>query len=84
MSELPKGSFRLEGHIDVPADRIAQVSEALKDHIRLTREEAGCIFLMLMPAQILKGDFWFQKRLSMKRRLSFTKSGQGITLGRSE
>lgn len=57
MSDLPKGSFRLEGHIDVPADRIAQVSEALKDHIKLTREEAGCIFFNVDACEKIAGRF---------------------------
>ena len=55
--DLPKGSFRLEGHIDVPADRVADVSEALKDHIRLTREEAGCIFFNVDACPDIKGRF---------------------------
>lgn len=57
MSGLPKGSFRLEGHIDVPADRIAQVSEALKDHIKLTREEEGCIFFNVDACTKVEGRF---------------------------
>lgn len=57
MADLPKGSFRLEGHIDVPADRIAQVSEALKDHIRLTREEEGCIFFNVDACAEVEGRF---------------------------
>lgn len=57
MSDLPKGSFRLEGHIDVPEDRIAQVSEALKDHIKLTREEEGCIFFNVDACSEVEGRF---------------------------
>ncbi len=57
MSDLPKGAFRLEGHIDVPTERIAQVSEALKDHIHLTREEAGCIFFNVDACSKVKGRF---------------------------
>ena len=57
MSELPKGSFRLEGHIDVSADRIAQVSEALKEHIKLTREEEGCIFFNVDACSEVAGRF---------------------------
>ena len=57
MSELPKGSFRLEGHIDVPAERIAQVSEALKDHIKLTREEEGCIYFNVAACPKVEGRF---------------------------
>lgn len=57
MSDLPKGSFRLEGHIDVPANRIAQVSEALKDHIKLTRDEEGCIFFYVDACPKVEGRF---------------------------
>ena len=57
MGDLPKGSFRLEGHIDVPSERIAQVSEALKEHIRLTREEAGCIFFNVDACSEVAGRF---------------------------
>lgn len=57
MSDLPKGTFRLEGHIDVPADCIEQVSEALKEHIRLTREEAGCIFFDVDACANVEGRF---------------------------
>ena len=57
MSELPKGSFRLEGHIDVPTERIAQVSEGLKDHIKLTREEEGCIFFNVDACSKVEGRY---------------------------
>lgn len=57
MSDLPKGSFRLEGHIDVPAERIAQVSEGLKDHIKLTREEEGCIFFNVDACSKVEGRY---------------------------
>jgi len=55
--KLPPSSFRLEGHIDVPADRVAQVSEALKEHIRLTREEEGCIFFNVDAYSEIEGRF---------------------------
>lgn len=57
MSELAVGSFRLEGHIDVPTDRLAQVSEALKEHIRLTRAEEGCIFFNVDACPDVEGRF---------------------------
>lgn len=57
MSDLPKGSFRLQGHIDVPADRLEAVSEALKQHIKLTREEAGCIFFNVDACANVTGRF---------------------------
>lgn len=57
MSNLRKGTFRLEGHIDVPAERIAQVSESLKDHIKLTRAEEGCIFFNVDACPDVDGRF---------------------------
>lgn len=57
MSELAEGSFRLEGHIDVPADRVVKVSEALKEHIRLTREEEGCVFFNVDACSDIEGRF---------------------------
>jgi quinol monooxygenase YgiN len=38
-----KGAVLLDGTIDVPAERLAAVSAALPEHVRLTREEAGCL-----------------------------------------
>lgn len=34
--------MRLTGHFDVPDDRLADVTRALLEHIRLTRAEPGC------------------------------------------
>ena len=33
----------LTGHIDVPAERLDVLRDALVDHIRLTRAEPGCL-----------------------------------------
>ncbi len=33
----------LNGHLNVPADRVEDIRAALHEHIRLTRAEAGCI-----------------------------------------
>jgi len=57
MSELAKGSFCLEGHIDVPADRLDEVRKALKDHIRLTRQEPDCIYFNVAPCPDIGGRF---------------------------
>ena len=42
MSE-DQNTVNLDGHIDVPADRLADVTAALPDHIALTRAEPGCL-----------------------------------------
>ena len=33
----------LNGHLNVPADRVEDIRAALQEHIRLTLAEAGCI-----------------------------------------
>ena len=57
MPGLSAGNFCLEGHIDVPADRADAVEEALKEHIRLTREEPGCIYFKVNPCPDVKGRY---------------------------
>ncbi|MBV6633178.1 MAG: antibiotic biosynthesis monooxygenase [Alphaproteobacteria bacterium] len=41
--ELAAGRVYLTGHIDVPADRLTAVRDALDEHIALTRAEPGCL-----------------------------------------
>lgn len=57
MEDLPSGSFRLEGYIDVPNDRVDAVRAALVDHIKLTRKEKGCIFFNVTPSKEVPGRF---------------------------
>lgn len=47
----------LNGHIDVPANRLASVTEALKDHISLTNAENGCISFSVTPDPKIQGRF---------------------------
>ena len=49
--------IQLIGHIDVPADRLAEVSIALLEHIRLTRAETGCISFDVSPSPDVAGRF---------------------------
>jgi len=49
--------IRLTGHIDVPDDRLAAVTAALPEHIRLTRAEAGCLAFEVMPVAGRPGRF---------------------------
>ena len=55
--KLSAGNFRLEGHIDVPVDRLEAVSIALQEHIRLTREEPCCLFFNVDPCPEVKARF---------------------------
>jgi len=47
----------LNGHIDVPQDRLAAVREALPLHIDLTRAEAGCISFEVVEDNATPGRF---------------------------
>ncbi|MCP4209793.1 MAG: antibiotic biosynthesis monooxygenase [Shimia sp.] len=49
--------IKLTGYIDVPADRLAAVSEALPKHIALTRAEAGCLSFEVTPHAAHAGRF---------------------------
>ncbi|MEM7068032.1 MAG: antibiotic biosynthesis monooxygenase [Pseudomonadota bacterium] len=57
MAELSSGAFCLKGHIDVPEDRAEFVKAALAEHIRLTRDEPGCIFFNVEPCSDVAGRF---------------------------
>ena len=37
----------ISGYIDVPLDRLADVKNAMPDHIRASRSEPGCLFFEL-------------------------------------
>lgn len=43
------GRVYLDGYLDVPEDRWAQVREGLADHIALTHAEPGCIKFEVVP-----------------------------------
>ena len=47
----------LTGHIDVPADRLADVEAALPEHIRLSRAEPGCARFEVSPDPAVPGRF---------------------------
>ncbi|OLP45599.1 putative quinol monooxygenase [Rhizobium oryziradicis] len=47
----------LNGHIDVPTDRIASVTAALPVHIALTRAEPGCLSFEVQPCPTIAGRF---------------------------
>lgn len=47
----------LNGHIDVPSDRLTAVRNALPDHIRLTCAEKGCISFTVVEDQTYPGRF---------------------------
>ena len=45
----------LDGHIDVPADRLEAVKAALPQHIALTRAEVGCLKFEVVPSETVAG-----------------------------
>ncbi len=47
----------LTGYIDVPADRLDAVTEALPLHIELTLAEPGCISFEIEPSNSVPGRF---------------------------
>lgn len=47
----------LTGYIDVPRSRLAEVTAALSEHIRLTRAETGCISFNVTPDPDHAGRF---------------------------
>ncbi len=49
--------IRLTGHIDVPPERLGEVTRALEEHIRLTRAEAGCELFDVRPVPGTPGRF---------------------------
>ena len=50
--------IHLNGYMDVPEDRIEDVSAALVEHINLTHAEDGCISFKVTPCADIKGRFW--------------------------
>lgn len=53
----PDGAVLLDGHIDVPAGRLAAVAAALPEHVRLTRAEPGCLHFSVTPCPDLPGRY---------------------------
>ena len=47
----------LKGFIEVPDDDLAQVAEALPEHIEKTRNEDGCLVFQVEPDQAFKNRF---------------------------
>lgn len=47
----------LNGHIDVPQDRLDAVAKALPAHIELTRTEPGCLSFEVVPCKDIAGRY---------------------------
>ncbi len=54
--------IQLNGHIDVPADRLSAVTAALPTHIALTRAEPGCLSFAVTPDPTTPGRFLVAER----------------------
>jgi quinol monooxygenase YgiN len=49
--------IKLTGYIDIPADRLDAVTDALPAHIALTRAEPGCLSFEVTPDSDHPGRF---------------------------
>lgn len=56
-ASVPSGAILLDGHIDVPAERLAAVEAALPEHVRLTHDEPGCIYFSVTVCPDVAGRF---------------------------
>ena len=54
----------LNGHIDVPADRLEEIRTALVAHIRLTRAEPGCVSFDVTEDPDTNGRFIVAERFT--------------------
>lgn len=54
---MSTGKITLMGQIDVPKDRLTEVSAALPLHIKLSRAETGCLIFNVTPNPDHKGRF---------------------------
>jgi len=50
-------TVHLNGRIDVPSGRLAEVAAALPAHIAATHAEAGCISFEVVPCETVAGRF---------------------------
>ena len=57
MGIMAKGNVMLDGFIQVPPEHLDAVNALLKDHIRLTLAEPGCISFSVTPHPETKGRF---------------------------
>jgi quinol monooxygenase YgiN len=54
---MKQQKIHLDGHIDVPADRLAAVVAALPHHVALTRAEPGCLKFEVTACEQVIGRF---------------------------
>lgn len=52
-----QNKIQLQGYMDVTRDRIADVTKALDEHIRLTLSEVGCLSFEVTPCPDVEGRF---------------------------
>jgi len=84
---MTTGQIHLTGHIDIPADRLAAVLQALPEHIALTRAEPGCLSFEVVssaddPARLLVAElFADQAAFDAHRHRAGTSAWARITAG---
>ncbi|SMP12616.1 putative quinol monooxygenase [Shimia sagamensis] len=76
--------IKLTGYIDVPADRLTTVMEALPLHIALTRAETGCLSFEVTEDPTVQGRFLvaerFTNRASFEAHQTRTKASDWATV----
>ncbi|RME15964.1 MAG: antibiotic biosynthesis monooxygenase [Alphaproteobacteria bacterium] len=60
------GEVRLEGHVDVPPERLPPVRAALAEHVRLTRAEPGCLAFSVREDPRRPGRFTVSERFASR------------------
>ena len=72
--------IQLVGHIDVPQNRLDEITAALPEHIRLTRLEPGCVSFNVTPDPDYAGRFnvaeVFANRADFDQHQSRTKASE--------
>ncbi len=58
--------IRLNGYIDVPAERLKDIQAALPKHIQLSLAENGCLSFSVTPCPNIAGRFFVVEVFSTK------------------
>ncbi|MEH6361319.1 MAG: antibiotic biosynthesis monooxygenase [Amylibacter sp.] len=80
-------NIHLQGHLDVPSERMDAVLSAVTDHIALTHAEEGCLSFEVTPCSDVQGRFLvaetFKNRAAFDQHQARTKASPwaNITAG---
>ena len=86
---MKNANVKLIGYIDVPQNRLTEITAALPEHIRLTRLEAGCVSFDVTPdpdhagrfnvAEVFTTRADFNQHQSRTRASEWARVTQGIS-----